>query len=340
MASEEGRKLISKQKFITFLGLLITILACLFILSLSTGDSQMSLVAVLNSLLGNADASTTFIITSIRLPRILSAIFGGASLAVSGLLLQTLSKNPLADSGILGINAGAGLAIALVTVYAHEWPLLMTYLPLIVISTALATVALVYGMSLSHSGRLKSQSLIITGVGLSLMLSSLMIAITGRVDPFKLDYIINWLSGQIIGDDWKSLSLVIPLMIILLVLSFFHSYTLNILSFSDETALSLGFSLKKERIITLVLSTSLAALSVLLLGNITFVGLICGHIATQFVGADHRLKLPFAALLGMIFLLLSDTIVRVFLVGTNIPTGIVISIIGAPYFLYLMSKTK
>ncbi|PIO79083.1 FecCD family ABC transporter permease [Streptococcus parauberis] len=330
----------TKQKFAFSLAILISFLAFLFFLSLSIGDSQMSLLAVLKSLMGKADASTTFIISSIRLPRILAAIFGGASLAISGLLLQTLSKNPLADSGILGINAGAGLAIALVTVYAGEVPGLMTFLPLIVISSALLTVALVYWMSLSPTGRLKSQTLIITGVGLSLMLSSLMIAITGRVNPFKLDYIISWLSGQIIGDDWKSLSLVLPVMIILLALAFWHSYPLNILSFNEETATSLGLSLKKERLITLILSTSLAALSVLLLGNISFVGLICGHIASQFVGADHRLKLPFAALLGMIFLLLSDTLVRVFLVGTNIPTGIVISIIGAPYFLYLMSKSK
>ncbi|KHD45761.1 FecCD family ABC transporter permease [Streptococcus hongkongensis] len=330
----------TKKRFIPLVTSLLFLVALLMVFSLSIGDSQLSLLAVFDALFGKADVQTTFIITTIRLPRILAALFGGASLAISGMLLQTLSKNPLADSGILGINAGAGIAVTLVTIFATDCPLLITYLPLLVILAAIITVTLVYGLSLNKSGHLKSHSLIITGVGLSLMLSSLMIAITSQVNPFKLDSIIHWLSGQIVGDNWPSLSLAIPGMIILLGLAYARSHSLNILSLTDETALSLGLSIEKERIITLGLSTSLAALSVLLLGNITFIGLIAGHIASQLIGSDHRQKMPLAALLGMLFLLFADTIVRVFLVGTGITTGIVISILGAPYFLYLMSKTK
>lgn len=327
-----------------FRRLSLGLFACLLILiviSLSIGDSSFSATSLIDFLTGKADSALIFIISKIRLPRLLAALLGGASLAISGSILQSLTKNPLADSGILGINAGAGLVITIFTsfdVMANSHSLYL--LPLSAMLGASLTVSLVYLMSRSKRGAINPVNLIITGVGLSMMLSSLMIALVGNVNPYKVNYIVNWLSGRITGDDWPSLLVLLPFLIILWAFSYWRSYQWNIMALSKETALALGLDLQRERQFALFLATSLAALSVVLIGNITFVGLIAGHISRQLIGHDHRRNILISALTGMILLLLADTITRVFLVGSNIPTGLIISMIGAPYFLYLMTKSK
>ncbi|WP_161978667.1 FecCD family ABC transporter permease [Streptococcus sp. S784/96/1] len=322
---------------------ILLILVTLFfaLLSLSLGSSHLSLVTVIKTLLGQTDAKTRLIILNIRLPRILAALIAGASLAISGLLLQTLTRNPLADSGILGINAGAGLIIALaISIFKTIAPQFIALLPLMAMLGALATVMIVYFISRKPNHDIDPIRLIITGVGLSIMLSGLMVSIIGNIDRFKVDYIINWLSGQISGDNWKTLALLSPFLTLLLGLSYSRSRSLNIMTLNEQTATTLGLNLQKERLITLLLSTALASLSVIIVGNITFIGLISGHISRRFVGGNHLILFPITFLMGMIILLIADTIGRVFLVGTGIPTGLVVSLIGAPYFLYLMKTSK
>lgn len=321
--------------------LLILVTLFLALLSLSLGSSHLSLVTVVKTLLGQTDDKTRLIILTIRLPRILAALIAGASLAISGLLLQTLTRNPLADSGILGINAGAGLIIALaISIFKTTTPQFITLLPLMAMLGALTTVMIVYFISRKPNHDIDPIRLIITGVGLSIMLSGLMVSIIGNIDRFKVDYIINWLSGQISGDNWKTLALLSPFLILLLGLSYSRSRSLNIMTLNEQTATALGLNLQKERLITLLLSTALASLSVIIVGNITFIGLISGHISRRFVGGNHLILFPITFLMGMIILLIADTIGRVFLVGTGIPTGLVVSLIGAPYFLYLMKTSK
>ncbi|MGT2828889.1 FecCD family ABC transporter permease [Streptococcus hillyeri] len=321
--------------------LLILVTLFLALLSLSLGSSHLSLVTVIKTLLGQTDDKTRLIILTIRLPRILAALIAGASLAISGLLLQTLTRNPLADSGILGINAGAGLIIALaISIFKTTAPQFITLLPLMAMLGALTTVMIVYFISRKPNHDIDPIRLIITGVGLSIMLSGLMVSIIGNIDRFKVDYIINWLSGQISGDNWKTLALLSPFLILLLGLSYSRSRSLNIMTLNEQTATALGLNLQKERLITLLLSTALASLSVIIVGNITFIGLISGHISRRFVGGNHLILFPITFLMGMLILLIADTIGRVFLVGTGIPTGLVVSLIGAPYFLYLMKTSK
>jgi len=131
-----------------------------------------------------------------------------------------------------------------------------------------------------------------------------------------------------------------PLFLLALGLTYWRSYILNMMMFSEETTIALGVNIKKERLVLLILSTALASLSVILVGNITFIGLLSVHITKQLFGNDHRITLPASMIVGMILMLVSDTIGRSLLVGTGIPTGIIISVIGAPYFLYLMIKAN
>ncbi len=301
----------------------------------------MSLLSVIKVLLGESNSAMTLIITKIRLPRILAACVGGGSLALSGLLLQSLTRNPLADSGILGINTGAGVTLAIFVSFSSlNQTILSQFLPLFAMFGASLTIFSVYQLSLTKQGKINPTRLMITGVGVTTMLSSLMVALVGNVNRYKVDLVINWLSGQITGDNWPTLTLIAPLLILLWLVVFYQAHHLNIMTLSDDTAIGLGLALNAQRLVTLALATALASLSVLLVGNISFIGLMAGHISKRLVGNDHRLTIPTSLFIGMLILLIADTVGRVYLVGSNIQTGILVSLIGAPYFLYLMAKTK
>lgn len=331
----------SHRKNLTILALLLLLLIGLSLFSLSIGDSRSSLMDVLLTLTGQADGGTQLIILTIRLPRILACLLGGASLALSGLLLQTLTRNPLADSGILGINTGAGMVSAVFISYGlMESPESVYLMPFLAMLGGFATIFVVYLISRNPGGRLSPVRLVITGVGLSTMLSGLMVSIVGNIDRYKVEYMVNWLSGRISGDDWGKLTILGPILLLLWLISASRYQSLNIMGLNEQTALALGLNLQRERLLTLLLATSLAAVSLVLVGNITFVGLIAGHIARRFVTSKHQYSIPAALLIGMILLLAADTAGRVLLVGTGIPTGILVSILGAPYFLYLMYQER
>lgn len=170
------------------------------------------------------------------------------------------------------------------------------------------------------------------------MISGVMISIISQSNNQKMDMIVEWLSGKITISSWTTIITFIPILILLWGLAYSRSRHLNIMNLNEQTALALGLHLKKERIYTLMLASSLAAISVVLIGNITFIGLLAGHLSRRLLGNNHKIILPSCLLIGAIILLVSDTIGRLLLVGTGIPTGLVVSIIGAPYFLWLMTK--
>lgn len=316
--------------------LLASLLFLTSLLALSLGESQVNL---LNLLLQADSAQADLVLFKIRLPRILASIMGGGSLALAGLLLQTLTQNPLADSGVLGINAGAGLIIAWLLASGHlEVAISQSLLPLITILGSYATILLVYLLSYKPNHSINPNRLIIAGVGMSTMIASLMVTLVSYIDRYKIDYIHNWLSGQITGDNWQSLFICSPLLLLLWTLAYSQHQALNIMNLNEYTATALGLNLKKQRLLILFLATSLAAISVILVGNITFVGLIAGHSVRQRFGGNHLLTIPASLISGMLILLIADTLGRVLLVGLGIPTGLLVSIIGAPYFLYLMLK--
>lgn len=318
---------------------LLLLLAVVIYLSLSVGYSRSSLTDLAQLLVGQGDQAQNFIITSIRLPRVLACLIGGGSLALAGSLLQTLTRNPLADSGILGINAGAGLVMTIMIGLATDSSIETTSsLPIFAMLGGAGAILLVYLMSLQKNRSFNPNRLIITGVGVSSMLSGIMVAILSLTDDNKMTSIISWLSGKITGNDWTSLAIFSPFLILLWLLTLSRSRSLNIMALNEQTALALGLRLQKERLITLGFATALASLSVVLVGNITFLGLVAGHISRRLLGSQHQACLPASLLIGMILLTSSDTVGRLLLVGTGIPTGIIVSLLGAPYFLYLMLR--
>lgn len=200
--------------------ILIISLVFVFLISLAIGQSSFSIQDLIDVLFGNSNNAMIFIITKIRLPRLLAASIGGASLALSGLLLQTLTKNPLADSGVLGINTGAGMIITLVITFSQiDSPKMIQWLPFLSAVGGCLTILFVYFMSRKKNHGMNPVRLIITGVGVSTLLSGLMVSLIGNVNQYKMDYIVNWLSGRISGDDWQTLIIICP---ILLIFGYYH----------------------------------------------------------------------------------------------------------------------
>lgn len=329
-----------KKTYLIFILLLLS-LGLLLLISLSIGDSRFSLQDPIDVISGRASSAIRLIVVKFRLPRILASLLGGASLALSGLLLQTLTRNPLADSGILGINAGAALTMAFFIAFGLlDQTGSILYLPFLATLGGLATIFLVYLAARKKHQAASPVRLIITGVALSTMLSGLTIPLVGNIDRYKVDFMLKWLSGTYTGDNWPTLAVLTPVLVLLWLLTFIRWKNLNILALNEETALALGLNLGRERLISLLLATALTGCSLLLVGNITFVGLVTGHIARRLLTAKHQWTIPAVLILGMLLLLAADTLVRFLLVGRDIPTGILVSVIGAPYFLYLMYQTQ
>lgn len=318
----------------SLLGALLLLLVLAF-LSLFLGYSHLGVEQVLEALLGQAKPSISLIVWNLRLPRLLVSCLAGAALATSASLLQTLTHNPMADPGILGINAGASLA-ALASLFLPFSGLgLQSLFAWLGGSLAALTV---YLLSQTRKGSFQSNQLLLVGIGLAGLLTSLTLSLTQVISPYQMENTQAWLSGAYLGDKWSSLMILAPLILISLLAVFLRIPKLNVLQLGPETATGLGINVQKESRILLLLAAGLASFATLLVGNTAFVGFLASHLAKRLIGRNHSYSLPLAICLAASLMLLADTIGRLLLVGTGIPTGIVLAIIGAPYCFVLMQK--
>ena len=330
-------KVIKKQR-ILFVSFLVLILVTAFV-SAGIGYSSLSFDRLIPTLLGDGSFKEEFVLFSIRLPRIIITLLAGMALALSGAILQGITRNDLADPGIIGINSGAGVAIALFFLFFPIDPGSFIYLlPIVAFLGALLTAFLIYIFSYNREVGLQPVRLVLIGVGFSMALSGLMIVLISSADTKKVDFIANWLAGNIWGADWPFILALLPWLIVLVPFTMYRANRLNLLGLSEPVAIGVGVSIEKERIAFLIVAVALAAAAVSVTGGIAFIGLMAPHIAKSLVGPRHQLFLPIAILLGGWLLLLADTVGRNILEPSGIPTGIVVSLIGAPYFMYLLLK--
>ena len=330
-------KVIKKQR-ILFVSFLVLILVTAFV-SAGIGYSSLSFDRLIPTLLGDGSFKEEFVLFSIRLPRIIITLLAGMALALSGAILQGITRNDLADPGIIGINSGAGVAIALFFLFFSIDPGSFIYLlPIVAFLGALLTAFLIYIFSYNREVGLQPVRLVLIGVGFSMALSGLMIVLISSADTKKVDFIANWLAGNIWGADWPFILALLPWLIVLVPFTMYRANRLNLLGLSEPVAICVGVSIEKERIAFLIVAVALAAAAVSVTGGIAFIGLMAPHIAKSLVGPRHQLFLPIAILLGGWLLILADTVGRNILEPSGIPTGIVVSLIGAPYFMYLLLK--
>jgi len=323
------------------MAILAVLIITAFIISMNTGFIRLSPLDVLKTLFGMGTEKQSLILYQFRLPRIVISLLIGAGLAVSGCIMQGISRNALADPGILGINAGAGLMVMLfISFYPTTAAAPVFLLPVLALIGAGATAALIYALAYKRHEGISPTRLILTGIAVAAGISAAMIVLTLRLDPNKYQFLATWLAGSIWGSNWKFVLALLPWIVVLLPYVFYKARVMNVLSLGDQIASGLGTSVKGERMKLLIAAVGLAGASVAVSGGIGFVGLIGPHLARRMVGPKHQLLLPASALAGALLVIIADTVGRWVLQPSEIPTGIVVAVIGAPYFLYLLARTR
>ncbi|MGG4498088.1 FecCD family ABC transporter permease [Brevibacillus reuszeri] len=320
------------------LGILILIA---FIISMNTGFIRLSPMDLLMTFLGSGTEKQNLILFDFRLPRIVISILIGAGLAVSGCVIQGISRNALADPGILGINAGAGLMVMLfISFYPSTAAAPVFLLPVLALVGAGLTAALIYILAYKRHKGLSPIRILLTGIAVAAGMSAAMIVLTLKLSPEKYQFVATWLAGSIWGTNWKFVLSLLPWIVVLLPFVFYKARVMNVLNLGEELATGLGAPVSREQLKLLAAAVGLAASCVAVSGGIGFVGLIGPHLARRLVGPKHEMLLPTAALVGSLLVIVADTLGRWILQPSEIPTGIVVAVIGAPYFLYLLARTK
>ncbi|SER26769.1 iron complex transport system permease protein [Gracilibacillus ureilyticus] len=327
----------SKKDRLIMAGLFIAIIATLLI-SLNMGTMRVTPAEVFQTLIGNGSEQNQLILFDFRLPRMIIALLIGAGMGISGAILQSVTHNELADPGILGINSGAGFAVVLFIYLTHNNPVSTVFvLPLTALVGAVLAAVLIY--SISWKNGVTPIRLILVGIGINAAFSALIIVFQLRMDPDNFTQATIWLSGNISGTDWSYTLALLPWILILLPFTIYKASTLDALNLGDETAQGLGAAVEKERMLLLLAAVALAGASVSVGGAIAFLGLVTPHLARKLVGVRHRHSLITTALLGALLLLAADTIGRNILSPSEIPVGLVVSLLGGGYFVYLLMKS-
>lgn len=330
-----------RQRSITVLTLLGILIITVVVISMNTGFMRLSPLEVLHTLIGDGTHQQKLILFDFRLPRIVISLLVGAGFAVSGCILQSLSRNALAEPATLGISAGAGLAVIIfISFFPATTAAPIFVLPLLALLGAGLTAALIYVLAYRKEDGLSPTRLILIGIAVAAGINALQLVLALRLDPKNYQFVATWIAGKIWGGDWRFVLALLPWIAVLLPFTFYKARVLNVLNLGDHTSIGLGMRVEKERILLLAAAVALAGSCVAVSGGIGFVGLIAPHLARKLVGPRHQVLLPTCALTGALLLLTADTVGRWILQPAEIPTGIVVAIIGAPYFLYLLAKSK
>lgn len=335
--SAEGRT----RRSIMLIIWIAVILACGFVISLNIGRYAIAPLEVLDTLLGQGSRKQNIVLFDLRLPRMFIAVMMGAGLAVSGAVLQGISRNGLSDPGILGINAGAGLAVLLFVSYYPSTRLAPPFLlPVLALGGAGLTAVLIYTLSYKREQGVSPTRLLLTGIAVGSGLSAASIILTLQLSPQNFEFVLTWQMGSLWGSNWKYVLALLPWIAVLLPYVYWKSRSLNVLAMNEQIASSLGLAVHRQRLALLAAAVGLAASSVAVGGGVGFVGLLGPHIARRMVGPQHQYMLPVTAGVGALLVLAGDTIGRSFMETTEIPAGVVISLLGGPYFIYLLMRTK
>lgn len=327
-------------------GLLPPAIGLGLLLSLCLGASSLSVEQVFGALVGSGSEHGMRVVWELRLPRALLAAVVGIHFALSGCLLQTLSRNPLADPGILGISAGASLAAVALVVGAAMLPAgaslywqgeqLLTWLPVVALAGGVLAAAGVY--LLSGAARLTPLRLILTGVVCAAVLNALMTGVLAFWGQAHTETLVAWLAGSLHGRDWHYLWVILPWTLLGLIGTALILKPLGLLRLNDEQVLGLGLDLGRWRLLVLLVATLLAASAVAVAGPIGFVGLVVPHMARGLVPGSLPHQLGISALLGALLVLAADLAGRTLVVPFELPVGVLCALIGVPAFLYLLKQ--
>lgn len=328
--TREKRRL--NRKILIIISFILVIASMLY--GLTTGSVHLSVSEVMNGILHKTDSIEYQIVWNLRLPRLLTGMLVGMSLAVSGGILQGVMKNPLADPGIIGVSSGAGLvAITMMLIFPE-------YTNLVPIGAFIgAFIAATFVYIIAFDKGVSPLRLILAGVAINTLLSAItsgvMVIYSDRVQT-----VLTWLMGGLNGRSWPHFYMILPYAVIGLVLTLFAAKSANILRLGDETAKLLGYNVERHRFLLLLLSTFLAGAAVSVAGLLGFVGLVVPHMVRLLIGNDYKYVLPTSILLGGALVMFADTAARSWFNPIELPVGVLLAVIGAPFFLILLRRGK
>ncbi|MCC5610314.1 iron ABC transporter permease [Nostoc sp. CHAB 5834] len=308
------------------------------VMNLGRGEYPISPLDIIKTVLridtGNPDHA--FVIYNLRLPRTLVAFMVGMALAVSGTIFQGITRNPLADPGIIGINAGASLAAVTVIVLFPSAPIYT--LPVSAFVGALLMAGLIYSLAWNNGS--SPVLFILMGVGLSAIAGAFTSLLITFGDIYSVSDALVWLAGSVYGRTWEQVFSFLPWLIVFIPMALTLARHLNALNLGDDVAKGLGSRVEWQRGLLVLVGVALAGAGVATAGMIGFVGLIAPHLGRQLVGTNHEGLIPTSALLGGMLVVASDLLGRTLFAPIEIPCGVVTAAVGAPYFLYLLIRNR
>jgi ferric hydroxamate transport system permease protein len=306
--------------------------------ALQHGRADIAPADVLRTLAGQGEPEHDLVIWTFRVPRLLFGLLVGMGIAVSGALMQAVLRNDLAEPGILGVSSGAGLAVVMLLA-TLGWSALrsVTLLPLASVGGALVTTLAVY--LLCSGSRPTPQRLLLTGVAVSGVVSAVTLLVSLQISSDAYAFVVAFGAGSLNAAGWNYVAMLAAVLAVLVPLAWSFAPTLNVLRLGENTAAGLGVPLPWAPLALLSLAVVTCAACMALAGGVIFLGLIAPHIARRLVGADHSAAIPAAGLIGSTLLVLADVLGSSVLPDTEIPAGVMVSALGAPYFLYLLTRS-
>lgn len=317
---------------IGFYVITLSMMVLLFGLSIRLGTYTLSFEEIWAAF--QPDDKNYFTLMEYRLPRAVLAILLGGALAISGVLVQSVVRNPLASPDILGINNAAGLVAVSVLMFLPN--LAFYWMPIFAFLGGVLSFVILWIVCGFNFRPIK---MAIIGVALSALWAAISHYLM-LTNPVEINTAMLWLTGSLWGRSWSYLNVVLPWLVVLLPLPFIFCRDLDTLGLGENKASTLGVTVNKVQISVLVLAVALSTTAVAICGPIAFLGLVAPHLARRLVGGRHRTLLPAALIIGALLLQLSDILARVIAPPTELPAGILTAIIGAPYFFYLLMRTK
>ncbi|MBC6976045.1 iron ABC transporter permease [Bacillus sp. Xin] len=324
-----------QAKFICFMSLTILCLIVSIFIAIAFGAKDIHLQTVWAAFFDyNPKLTQHQIIYELRLPRVIGAAVIGAAFAVAGAVMQGVTRNPLADAGVLGINAGAMFVVALSFAFFPHMP--YSYLMIVSFIGAVLSTILIFIIGSTTSGGLTPMRLTIAGAVMAAFLHSLSSGIAIYYDLSQ--DLAFWYAGGVAGVKWDHLKFLVPIIFVTIMVAIALGRSISLISMGDDVATNLGVKTIRTRIFGMVTVVILAGVSVSAVGSIGFVGLVIPHIARKLVGVNYRFIIPMSALLGAILLVLADLGARTVNPPKELAVGIMVALIGVPFFLYIASK--
>ena len=333
------------EKKITFGIILLIILFLSAIYAMCVGDYRLTVNQVVDVLIGSGTSNAELVIWNIRLPRVFAAIIAGASMAVAGAVMQCILRNPLASPFTMGISHGAmfGASLAIILLGAggaESTGRVFVNNPYSITVFAFlgALIGVFVILLLAKLRGLSPEAMILAGVAMSSLFTASTMLIQYFADDLQLAAMVYWTFGDLGRPLWDEIYIMVAIMIPALLYFIYKRWDYNALEAGEETAKSLGVNTERTRLVGMFIASLLTAVTVSFLGIIGFVGLICPHIVRIFIGGDYRFLIPVSALFGAVLLIMADTIARTIISPIILPVGILTSFMGAPMFLYLLTR--